>query len=1071
MTRSTSHRRWALALGAALGLVLAPVTGVPAQAAVADPASLVNTFLGTSNGGNDFPGADVPFGMVQWSPDTASRAQGGGYTYSSPTITGFSLTHIAGPGCGAYGDVPIMPTTGAIGTNPGGASAGYAHSGESATPGYYSVNLNNGVRTELTTTTRGGIGRFTFPSTTQANLLFKLTGSQNGVFANSWQAVSDTEVAGSVTSGHFCGATNTYTVYFSVAFDHTFSTGTWLASQVQAGRTRASATSETAMKTADTAKPEPKYHGAPPPGQEAVAALADPNGGYLTFDTTANQVVQARIGVSFTSQANAQANRDAEVPNFGFDAVRTAAHNSWNTYLSRIQTTGGTTAQQHVFYSSLYHALLHPNVFSDANGQYRGFDGAVHSVAAGHAHYANYSGWDIYRSQAQLLGMIAPGPASDIAQSMVDVYTAGGRLPKWAQANGESYVMVGDPADPIIAGIYAFGGRNFNTTAAKNAMIQEATVANQNRPGLNYLTSLGYLPSDGSYGCCNFYGSVSTTLEYNTADFAIGAFAGALGDTANQATFVNRAQSWRTLLNPSSGFMQPRLAGGGWTSGFSPTSGSNMVEGTSWQYTGMVPFNVRGLADAKGGNAAMITYLDHVLGAFNGSGGDHADLGNEPSIELPWEYDYVGQPWKAQAIIRNVQNQLWPDSPGGWGVGNDDLGTMSAWYVWSAMGMFPETPGTADLALATPLFDQVDITLSTGNHLVVNAPQAGTYIQGASWNGASWNNAYLPPSAVMNGGTLNLTLGGTANTSWATAASSAPPSYPGTGTPPPTGTNLALNKTATGTTPCGASEGPEKAVNGSVSGGNGDKWCSLVSPKWLQVDLGGAQSVNHLTVRHASAGGESASFNTRDFNLQVSTDASAWTTVATVTGNTAGVTDHAFTATSARYVRLNVTTPAQTTDAAARIYELEVYGPPPGGTNLALNRTATGTTPCGASEGPEKAVNGSVSGGNSDKWCSLVSPKWLQVDLGSARNVSTFTVRHASAGGESATFNTRDFNLQVSTDGSAWTTVATVTGNTAGVTTHPIATTSARYVRLNVTTPAQTTDAAARIYELEVYGP
>jgi predicted alpha-1,2-mannosidase len=764
---------------------------VPAQAAsaaVSDPASLVNPLIGTANAANDFPGADVPFGMLQWSPDTASRAQGGGYTYSSSTITGFSLTHMSGPGCGAYGDVPIMPTTGAI-SNPASASSSYSHADESASPGYYGVTLGNGVKTELTTTTRGGIGRFTFPATTQANLLFKLTGSQNGDYADSWSAVSDREVVGSVTSGNFCEAGNTYTLHFSVVFDRPFTTGTWLRSTVTAGarttsaKSTATTTPRRAAKNAAERPGRPTLHGAE---QAQAAPLADPNGAYLTFDTTTNHVVNARIGISFTSDANAKANRDAEVPDFDFDAKRTAAHNAWNDALSKIQISGGTTAQQHVFYTSLYHALLHPNVFSDTNGQYMGFDNAVHTVASGHAQYANYSGWDIYRSQAQLLGMIAPSQASDVAQSAVNDYAQSTRLPKWAQANGESYVMVGDPADAIIADIYAFGGRSFDTAAAKSAMIHEATVANNVRPGLNYLDSIGYLPSDGSYDCCNFYGSVSTTLEYNTADFALGAFAGALGDTANQQKFVNRAQNWKNLLNTSSGFMQPKIASGSWTGGFSPTSGDNMVEGTSWQYTGMVPFNVRGLADAKGGNAVMISYLDHVLGAYNGSGGDHADLGNEPSIELPWEYDYVGQPWKTQSVIRNVQNQLWPDSPTGWGVGNDDLGTMSAWYVWSAMGIFPETPGTADLALGSPLFTQVVITLSTGNKLTINAPQAATdapYVQSATWNGANWNNAYLPPSAVTGGGTLNFTLGTTANTSWATAASSAPPSYAGSGGP------------------------------------------------------------------------------------------------------------------------------------------------------------------------------------------------------------------------------------------------------------------------------------------------
>jgi predicted alpha-1,2-mannosidase len=769
--------------GAIVGALLAPASA-DASALVSDPASLVNPLLGTTNGANDFPGADVPFGMTQWSPDTSSRADGGGYSYNSSTITGFSLTHIAGPGCGAYGDVPIMPTTGAI-SGPGTASSSYSHANESASPGYYGVTLGNGVKTELTTTTRGGIGRFTFPATTQANLLFKLTGSQNGDFANSWQAVSSTEVVGSVTSGHFCGASNTYTVHFSVMFDHPFSTGTWLAGAVRPGTktTTARSTARTTRKafSPHAAERAPELHGT----QRAQAApLATANGGYVTFDTTANQVVNARIGISYTSDANAKANRDAEVPNFAFDGTRTAAHNAWNAALGKIQTSGGTAAQQHVFYTALYHALLHPNVFSDTNGQYVGFDNAVHTVASGHAQYANYSGWDIYRSQAQLIGMIAPAQASDVAQSAVNDYAQGGRLPKWAEANGESYVMVGDPAAPIIADIYAFGGRDFDTTAAKNAMIHQATVANNDRPGLNFLDSIGYLPNDGSYGCCNYYGSVSTTLEYATADFALGAFAGALGDSANQKRFVDRAQNWKNVLNTSSGFVQPRMATGTWAGGFSPTSGTDMVEGTSWQYTGMVPFNVRGLADAKGGNAGLVGYLDHVLGTFNGSGGDHADLGNEPSVELPWEYDYVGQPWKTQSVIRNVQNQLWPDSPTGWGVGNDDLGTMSAWYVWSAIGAFPESPGTADLALGSPQFTQVVIMLSTGNKLTINAPQAATdapYVQSATWNGGSWNNAYLPPSAVSSGGTLALTLGTTANTSWATAASSAPPSYNGSG--------------------------------------------------------------------------------------------------------------------------------------------------------------------------------------------------------------------------------------------------------------------------------------------------
>ncbi|WP_020646677.1 lectin [Amycolatopsis balhimycina] len=733
---------------------------VPASAAplVTDPASLVNPFIGTSNAADDFPGADVPFGMLQWSPDTPSRPDGGGYEYKDSAITGFSLTHLSGPGCGADGDVPILPTVGAVNT---GASVSFSHSNESASPGYYSAGLGNGVTTELTTALRSGIGRFTFPATAQANLQFKLNGSQNGTSNQTWTVVSPTEVSGSVTSGHFCGAGFTYTLYFDIVFDRPFST------------------SGTAAATAVTPKASPgKLHGT---ATAEAAPAAGPGSAYVRFDTTSNPTVQAKVGISYVSVANAVANRAADIPAFDFAATKQAAHDSWNSLLGRIQVAGGTTAQQRVFYTALYHSLVHPNVFSDRNGQYIGFDNQVHTVASGHsAHYANFSGWDIYRTQAQLSALVAPAQTSDIAQSMIADYAQGGTLPKWSQNNGETYVMVGDPGTAILASYYAFGARNFDTGAALQAMLREASTFNNVRPGLNATNAPGYLPANGTYQCCNFYGPVSTQLEYDTADFALSAFAGALGDTANQAFYAGRAQNWKNTFNSSSGFMQPKQADGSWTGGFDPASGSNFVEGTSWQYTGMVPFNVAGLAAARGGNSSLISYLDSVLAGFHGSGGKQADLGNEPSLELPWEYDYVGQPYKTQKVVRQVQDQIWTDAPGGL-AGNDDLGAMSAWYVFSALGFYPMTPGTADLALGSPLFTQAVVTLPSGNTLTVNAPAAADnapYVQSATWNGSAWNNAYVPTSALAAGGTLSFVLGTSANTAW--AASNPPPSYSGT---------------------------------------------------------------------------------------------------------------------------------------------------------------------------------------------------------------------------------------------------------------------------------------------------
>ncbi|MEU5115882.1 lectin [Streptomyces longwoodensis] len=769
---------------AATFLVAPAAAAAPASATlVTAPATLVDPFIGTSNEANDFPGADVPFGMVQWSPDTPSRPPGGGYEYNDKSITGFSLTHIAGPGCGAAADVPVLPTVGAVSTS---ATDSFSHANETASAGTYKVALDNKVTTELTATKRSGMARFTFPSTTQANLVFKLTGSQNGATNTQFTVVSPTEVSGQVTSGHFCGAGNTYTVYFDMVFDQPFkSSGTPAATS-----TLRRPTVHGAGRTAAEKPNRPVLHGdpAPAPGgaRSSAAVAATPQAaaqnGYVTFDATAHPTVQAKVGISYVSVANATANRAAENPGWDFDATRGAAQNAWNAELGRIQIGGGTAAHQRMFYTALYHSLLHPNIVSDTNGQYAGFDGRTHTVDLGHqAVYGNYSGWDIYRSQAQLEALVDPQVASDTAQSMLDDYRQTGLFPKWSEYNGESYVMVGDPAAAIVADYYAFGARRFDTAETLQALVAQASKTNNDRPGLNYLNSPGWMPHDGSYGCCNFYGPVATTLEYDTADFALSALAGALGDGADQKTYAARAQDWRNVLNPASGFVEPRNANGSWTGGFDPTSGTDMVEGDSWIYTGMIPFNIAGLARAKGGNTAMNHYLDTVLRSFTGDKG-YAWVGNEPSIELPWEYDYTGAPYKTQGTVRAIQNQIWSDTPSGLADGNDDLGAMSAWYVWSALSMFPQTPGTADLALGSPVFPQAVVTLPSGGTLTVNGTGAADdapYVQSATWNADAWNNAYAPATALTSGGTLTYTLGSAPNTGWASAASAAPPSYSG----------------------------------------------------------------------------------------------------------------------------------------------------------------------------------------------------------------------------------------------------------------------------------------------------
>jgi predicted alpha-1,2-mannosidase len=735
MCRATAVAAVSTAVVMAVGVGLAS----PAQASpvyVSNPASLVNPFIGTEGGGNTFPGADVPFGMVQWSPDTVYRPDGGGYAYKSNAILGYSLTHLSGPGCLAEGDVPILPTVGAIPKDPSQENEPLVHSQETATPGYYQLEAG-GIDTQLTTTTRSGMAVFTFPTDTpDGNLLFKMSKSQTYVNDEQFTVVNDREIQGSVTTGHFCFANQTYTVNFDMVFNQPFtSSGSW-----------------------DTAG----------------------RGDYLRFDTAKNPVVEAKVGISYVSATNAATNRSVENPGWNFPAVKAAAQKSWNTMLGKIQIGGGTATQQTVFYTALYHSLLQPSVFSDVNGQYMGSDGKLHQVVAPQtAQYANYSGWDIYRSEIQLLALLAPQQTSDIVSSMLNIYAQTGQLPKWSEDNTETYIMVGDPADAIIADAYAFGATDFNSQQALSDMVAEATVSNDIRPGLSYYESDGYLPIDGTYGCCNFYGPVSTQEEYDSADNAIALFATALGQPTVAQTFATRAQNWQNVFDPASGFVQPKESSGQFQPGFDPAvTSSGFVEADSYVYTAAVPFDLQGLIAAEGGNAAWVAYLNGLTSSVTTQGPTQIQMADEPSFNIPWEYDYAGDPSGTEHVVREIQDDLYTDSPGGLS-GNDDLGAMSSWYVWSAIGAYTETPGSAVVALGSPLFNAVAFHLANGATITETAPGAATnapYVQALSVNASAWNGAYLPAGIFTTGGTLNWTLGTTPDTTWAAAAGDAPPS-------------------------------------------------------------------------------------------------------------------------------------------------------------------------------------------------------------------------------------------------------------------------------------------------------
>jgi predicted alpha-1,2-mannosidase len=941
MARFRRRARAGLSISLAIGVALA-VAGVAAPAAtaaVADPAGAVNTLIGSSNSGETFPGADTPFGMVQWSPentagDQTRTPQPGGYGYDVNRIRGFSLTHMSGTGCaGGAGDVPILPYPGTVSTSPSSDrtdatyASGFSHQNETGAAGYYRVGLDSGVDVELSATTHTGAGRFTYPAGNTASLLVRTSNSEVGSSAAQTTVDAGNRViSGSVTSGNFCGYINNvdrrsyYTLYFYAAFDTPFSaTGTW-----QDGTRTAGGTSAAGGTTYGT-------NGWPVAGKGS--------GGYVTFDLSQGRTVAVRVGISYVSLANAKANLDTENPaGTSFDTVRQRAHDAWNTELNRIEITGGSTAQQATFYTALYHSLLHPNVFSDTNGQYTGMDQKVHTVAgAQHAQYANFSGWDVYRDQVQLVTLLRPDVGADLAQSLYNQANQNnGVWDRWTHNQGGTHVMTGDPGPAAVSSIYAFGGTSFDAAGALASMVHAATTvtaADQSddgwnvmvvgeRPSLDKYLSIGYVPSDG-----HAWGGAGETLEDVSADFGISQLARRLGNAGVGDQFLARSQNWKNVFNPATGYIQQRDSSGAWRP-FDPASDDGFAEGTAAQYTWMVPFNAKGLFTKMGGATTAAGRLDGFFHnsdgswALSSSDGRHSDLSNEPSIGTPWLYDFAGQPYKTQQTVRQVVNTLWSNGPGGI-PGQDDLGAMSSWYVFAAMGVYPLAPGRADLLLASPLFSQVVLHRGNGVTLTLNATGAGTnapYIQSLRLNGAASTRPWLPDSVVSAGGTVDMTLGTSANTSWGSAAADAPPSFD-TGS---TATDVALNKPATADSSCNSTEVPTKAVNGSVSGGTGDKWCSTGTAKWWQVDLGSATPVKTVTIQHAGAGGESASWNTRDYDIQASSDGSSWTTIVQARGNTAGVTTHAVNVT-ARYLKLTVLTPEQGSGGAARIYEFEVY--------------------------------------------------------------------------------------------------------------------------------------------------
>ncbi|RRA49322.1 GH92 family glycosyl hydrolase [Acidipila sp. EB88] len=734
-------------LCASLLLITSALGQVLAQTSM-DPVSQVDPFIGTQtsalkDNGNTVPGATLPFGMLYWSPDPIE----GIYRYEQPVTRGFSLMHLSGPGCGVYGDVPIFPMLGLPAQPPPALplpyQARFRHEDEVAQPGYYSVKLDSGVDISMAAGLHSGISEVRYPAGgDEHTLLLDLSRNLTHVSDASIQ-IDGTHVSGSVASGGFCGLQNHYRMYFSLRAEET----------------------PAHVGTFD----ERRYD------QAAKAAQGPRAGGYLSF-SPATAIVHFKVGLSFVSAANAEANLAQEIPGWDLEKVRQAARSTWADALSHAVVSGGSADERKVFYTAMYHSLLHPTIFSDTNGEYLGFDEKVH-VAKGRQQYANYSGWDIYRSQVQLITMFFPKVGSDIAQSLVADAEEGGGLPIWPVGNDESSCMVGDPSDGILASVYAFGGHDFNAPAALQAMIRGASDPSVHsrlypeRPGLAEFLSRGFISESPEHP-----GSASVTLEDESADFAIAHLAQELGEKSVAQQFLHRSGQWHALFDPETRYIRPRDESGAFLPAFKPENYEGFVEGNAAQYTWMVPYDLAGVVRAIGGPGAVNTRLDAYFsqnGSYALNRGPFFYIANEPSFGNPWIYNWSGAPWRTQEVVRKTLRDLFAANPAG-EPGNDDLGATSSWVVFANLGLYPEIPGVAGFTINSPAFSKIKLNFD-GHAVNIVSPGAPDklYVRGVAVDGKPLQNWWIDWRTLRNAGTVAFDLASSPNKQ----AGEAPPSF------------------------------------------------------------------------------------------------------------------------------------------------------------------------------------------------------------------------------------------------------------------------------------------------------
>ena len=719
-------------------------------------ADYVNPFIGTGGHGHTFPGAVVPHGMIQPSPDT--RIDGwdacSGYYYADTTINGFSHTHLSGTGCADFGDVLLMPTVGEQKYQPLGSksqkmayASAFSHENETAEPGYYSVFLDTyGIKAELTATKRAALHRYTFPESKDAGFILDLDYSIQGQRNKDMEieVISDTEIRGHkmTTYWAFDQYINFY-AKFSKPFKYTM------------------VTDSVSLDEGGKLMPRCKI--------------------LLHFNTEKDEQILVKVGVSAVDMEGAEKNVEAELPEWNFDKIRKEARQAWNNYLSKIDVTTSNTEDKVIFYTSLYHTAISPNLFTDVDGRYLGMDLKIHQGDTLKPIYTVFSLWDTFRALHPLMTIIDPDLNNDFINSLIKKHQEGGIFPMWDLASNYTGTMIGYHAASIIADAYVKGYRDFDLQEAYKACVR---AAEYDTTGIKcpplvlphlmpmakyYKNTLGYIPCDRENE------SVAKALEYAYDDWCISVLAEAVGDYENKSKYARFSEAYEFYFDPSTRFMRGLDSKGEWRTPFSPRSSNHRnddyCEGTAWQWTWFVPHDIEGLVKLMGGEDAFVDKLDSLFTAESQLEGEivSADIsgligqyahGNEPSHHIIHMYNYVNRPWKTQELVDSVFHSQYANSIDGLS-GNEDCGQMSAWYILNSMGFYQVCPGKPIYSIGRPLFDKASINLPDGKQFTIitkNNSRTNKYIASVTLNGQPLNTPFFTHDDIITGGIMEITM-------------------------------------------------------------------------------------------------------------------------------------------------------------------------------------------------------------------------------------------------------------------------------------------------------------------------